>query len=110
VVCALFEVIIFVWLFGPSNAVDEIMQGAQMRLPRHVLKFVLTYITPVFLLVIMAWWTIQDAIPVLLMRGRAPEEIPVRWASRAVMLGILVLQLYLIRLAWQRRRAAGRVS
>ena len=110
VVCALFEVIIFVWLFGPSNAVDEIMQGAQMRLPRHALKFVLTYVTPVFLLILMGWWTVQEAIPVLLMRGRTPEEIPVRWASRAVMFGILVLQLYLIRLAWQRRRAAGRVS
>jgi SNF family Na+-dependent transporter len=110
VVCALFEVIIFIWLFGPSNAVDEIMTGASIHLPRHVLKFILTYVTPVFLLVLMGWWTVQEAIPTLLMDGRRPEEIPVRWASRGVMLAILALQLYLIRLAWKRRRAAGRAS
>ncbi len=107
VVCAMFEVVLFVWVFGPDNAWREINQGAQMRIP-IVFKFVLTYVTPAFLLVLMGWWTVQDAIPTLLLRGKAEIEHPVRWASRAVMVGILLFQLWLIRAAFRRRAAEGR--
>jgi len=107
VVCALLEVIVFVWVFGPDNAWAEINQGAQMRIPRFF-KTVITFVTPVFLLVIMAWWTVQDAIPTLLMHGKPEAEHTVRWASRAVMAAIFVLQLWLIRAAWQRRAREGR--
>jgi len=107
VVCALLEVVIFVWIFGPENAWNEINQGAQMRIPRYF-KSIMTYVTPLFLFVIMGWWTVQDAIPTLLMHGKPAAEIPVRWASRGVMVVILLAQLWLIRLAWQRRAASGR--
>ncbi|MEK7668420.1 MAG: sodium:calcium symporter [Gemmatimonadota bacterium] len=107
VVCALFEVIVFVWIFGPNNAWDEINQGAQMRIPAFF-KFVLTYVTPLFLLILMGWWTVKEAIPTLLMTGKPESEHLVRWASRAVMFGILVLELWLIRAAWKRRAAEGR--
>lgn len=107
VVCALIEVLIFVWAFGPDNAWAEINQGAQMKVP-VIFKFVLTWITPVFLLVLMGWWTVQDAIPTLLMHGKPESEHLVRWASRAVMAVIFVLQLWLIHAAWTRRAAEGR--
>ncbi len=107
VVGALIEVMIFVWAFGPDNAWAEINLGAQMRIPR-IFKFVLTWVTPVFLLILMGWWTVQDAIPTLLMRGKPEQEHMVRWASRAVMLTIMILQLWLIRTAWRRRAAEGR--
>ncbi len=102
VVCALLEVVVFMWLFGPNNAWAEITAGAQMRIPA-VFTFVMTWVTPLFLIVLMGWWTYQEAVPTLLMRGRSAEELPVRWASRAAMLAILVLQLWLIRAAWRRR-------
>jgi SNF family Na+-dependent transporter len=108
VVCALLEVIVFVWVFGPDNAWAEINQGAQMRIP-PVFKMVITYVTPLFLIVLMAWWTVQDAIPTLLMHGKPESEHAVRWASRAVMAAIFVFQLWLIRAAWKRRAAQGRV-
>jgi neurotransmitter:Na+ symporter, NSS family len=107
VVCALLEVLVFVWVFGPKNAWDEINQGAQMKIP-SIFRFVITWVTPIFLLVLMAWWLVQDAIPTLLMRGKAEVEHPVRWASRAVMFAILLLQLWLIRMAFRRRAAEGR--
>ncbi len=109
VILALVETIIFVWVFGPSNAWRELHQGASMRIP-GIFKFIMTWVTPVFLLVMMIWWTVQDAIPVLLMAGKPAAEMPVRWASRGVMLGIMLVQLWLIRAAWQRRRAAGGAS
>jgi len=102
VMLALIETILFVWVYGPENMWRSIHEGAAMRIPRFF-KPVMTYITPVFLLVMMVWWTVQEAVPTLLMAGKPEVEVPVRWASRAVMLGILVAQLLLIRAAWARR-------
>jgi neurotransmitter:Na+ symporter, NSS family len=105
VIVALVETILFVWVYGPDNMWRSVHEGASIRIPRFF-KFVMTYVTPVFLLVMMGWWTVQDAIPTLLMVGKPEAEVPVRWASRAVMLAILVAQLLLIRAAWARRARA----
>lgn len=101
VILALLETILFVWVLGPDTMWAELHEGASIRIPRFF-KFVLTWITPVFLLVMMGWWTVTEAIPTLLMTGKPEAEVPVRWASRAVMLAILVGQLFLIRAAWRR--------
>ena len=68
----------------------------------------MTYITPAFLLIMMAWWTVTEAIDVLQMAGETPERATVRWASRGVMVLILLFQLFMIKKAWARRRADGR--
>jgi len=62
--------------------------------------------------VMMAWWTVTEAFGVLTMVNadgvaETPERAVVRWASRGVMVAILVVQLFLIRKAWARRRANG---
>jgi hypothetical protein len=86
---------------------EELHAGAQMRIPR-IFKFIITFITPVFLIIMMGWWFVQDALPILLMADETPERQTVRWASRGLMAAILVLQLFLIRAAWNRRRATGK--
>ena len=106
VVLALIETILFMWVFGPENAWRELHEGASIRIPR-VFKYIMTYVTPAFLLVMMAWWIVQDAIPTLLYRGIPEGEHATRTASRLVMLVLLVLQLLLIRAAWARKRRAG---
>jgi SNF family Na+-dependent transporter len=104
VVLALVETILFVWVMGPDRAWNEIHEGAVMRIPR-IFKFIMTYVTPVFLLVMMGWWLVKDAWPIFLMEGKPAEEVPIRWFSRGVMLLILVVQLFMIRAAWSRRAA-----
>jgi len=107
VVLALIETVLFVWIFGPANAWRELHEGAQIRIPR-VFKYVMMVVTPLFLLVMLVWWTVEQAIPTLFFKGVAPAEVPVRMASRAVLLAILAAQLVLIWVAWRRRaRAAG---
>ena len=106
VILALVETIIFVWIFGPNNAWQELHEGASIRIPR-VFKLILTYVTPVFLLVMMVWWTIIEAIPTLLMEGIPEDQRGVRTASRLVMVGILIAQVLLIRYAWNRRTRKG---
>ena len=112
VVLALVESVLFMWVFGPDNAWEELHHGALIRLP-VVFKYVMTYVTPVFLIVMMLWWTVSadGALPRLLMHTFPESEHATRWSSRAVMLGILVFQLWLIRAAWQRRaRRKGGVA
>jgi neurotransmitter:Na+ symporter, NSS family len=49
VVFALAESIIFSWIFGIDRSWKELTSGADMKVP-HVYKFIIKYITPVFLL------------------------------------------------------------
>lgn len=51
VVFALLETIAFVWVFGIDKAWDEINRGADIKVP-IVFKYVMKYITPLFLLVV----------------------------------------------------------
>lgn len=51
VVFALLEIIIFAWIFGIDKGWDEITRGADIRIPIFF-KYVIKYVTPVFILVI----------------------------------------------------------
>jgi SNF family Na+-dependent transporter len=106
VVLALVETVIFVWIFGPDNAWRELHEGASIQIPRFF-KVIVTYVTPVFLLVMMIWWTVIEAIPTLMMEGVPEEQRGVRTASRLVMLAVLLAQILLIRYAWGRKRERG---
>ncbi|RJP34933.1 MAG: sodium:calcium symporter [Candidatus Omnitrophota bacterium] len=52
---ALFEVFIFVFVLKVAKGIREASHGADMRLPKFF-GFVITYITPIFLIVIIGWW------------------------------------------------------
>ncbi|HOZ07989.1 MAG TPA: sodium-dependent transporter [candidate division Zixibacteria bacterium] len=101
VVFALIETIVFAWVFGMDKGWAEITRGAEVRVPR-IFYYVIKYVTPVYLLVIMIYWIVLDAVPTLLMRGGNPENVPYRWLSRAVMLLLFVVMIYLVRRAWRR--------
>ncbi|HYE59186.1 MAG TPA: hypothetical protein VD948_11800, partial [Rhodothermales bacterium] len=112
---ALIEVILFMWVFKPENAWRSLHEGADIRLG-GVWKFVMTYVTPVYLLVLFSWWAIQDAWPILTMRAGAgggvptEENIPFIVASRLVMVSIFVIGVILVRIAWKRNRYDDRAG
>lgn len=45
---ALFEIILFAWVFGMEKGWKEINSGADIRLPR-IFKFIIKFVTPIFL-------------------------------------------------------------
>lgn len=51
VVFALLETIAFAWIFGMEKGWDEITRGADMKVP-YFFKYIIKYVTPVFLLVV----------------------------------------------------------
>jgi SNF family Na+-dependent transporter len=106
VILALIETVLFVWVFGPENMWRELHMGAAWQIPKFY-KFIMTYVTPLFLLVMMAWWTVTEAIPTLQMSGIDPAQHATRWASRGVMMALLLGLMLLVRVAWARRAARG---
>lgn len=59
VLFSVIEIIIFSWIFGMKNAWAEIHRGADLKLPR-IFYFVMKYISPVYLLVLLVFWVVQD--------------------------------------------------
>jgi len=106
-VMAFVEVILFMWVFKPENAWRSLHMGADIRIP-GIFKFIMTYVTPLYLLIILLTWGYQDALPILTLQkspagGAVPEgtELYVH-ASRLIILGIITFFLVMIRMAWKR--------
>jgi SNF family Na+-dependent transporter len=103
VVLAVIETIIFIWVFKPENAWRSIHQGADIQIPR-IFKFVMTYVTPVYLLVILTWWGWTDALPILKGDRIAPGSETYVMISRGVILLFAVAFIVLIKVAWTRNK------
>ncbi len=112
VLFAVIEIIIFSWVFGIKKGWEELHKGADIKVPR-VFKFILKYITPVYLLALLGAWTVQDAIPKLLMKFKpdnsefnlyTPENKPYLWLARVMILVIIAGTLWMIRVAWKKKR------
>ena len=107
VLVAALEVVIFMWVFKPENAWRSIHQGADLRIP-IIFKFIMTYVTPAYIIFILLWWGYVDALPILLNEKAAgggpvtPEAAPYITASRLIIVGFVVAFLVLIRMAWKR--------
>lgn len=107
-VMAFIEVIVFMWIFKPENAWRSLHQGADIRIPA-VFRFVMTFVTPLYLGVILVWWAVTQALPILRLEGGAAAggeiapgaEIYVH-LSRLLILGFVVFFLVMIRIAWKR--------
>ena len=60
VVFAAIEIILFSWVFGIKKGWEEMHNGADLKVPK-IFKFILNYVTPVYMLVVLGVWTYQDA-------------------------------------------------
>lgn len=98
---ALLETIIFVWIFKPENAWKEIQDGAQVPAPKFFL-FVLKYITPVYIGLLLIAWTVQQGPAVLRMEGVSPQDAAWRWAARGLLVAIFAAMAYWVHQAKDR--------
>jgi SNF family Na+-dependent transporter len=103
VLFATVETILFAWIFGMEKAWDEIHKGADMRVPR-VYKFIIKYITPLFLLTILGWWFIKEWPPIIFMRNVSLANRPFILATRMGLLLIFLVLAILVKIAWRRKR------
>lgn len=97
VVFGLIEVLIFLWALKPSLAWAEINRGGIIKLPRPFF-YIIRYITPAFLAILVLWWTIMEL----------PQYLKITdlnvWIIRVVLLVIITIQIYLVYIATKRRK------
>ena len=102
VVFATVETILFAWIFGMDKAWEEIHHGADMRVPR-VYKFIIKYITPLFLLAILTTWFMQEWLPVIFMKNVLASDKPFILFTRLGLVVVFILLAVLVRLAHRRK-------
>jgi SNF family Na+-dependent transporter len=107
VLFATIETILFGWIFGIEKAWEEIHHGAEMRVPK-IYKFIIKYITPLFLLFILGFWFYQEGIPTILMKGAAAEDKPYMLGIRLMLIGIFLGLAILVKIAWRKRKTAAK--
>ena len=105
VVFALIETILFVWIFGMDKAWEEMHRGAELTIPKFY-RFVMKYITPAFLIFILGFWFIQQALPTILMKGVASQNSPYILGTRLGLIALFLIIAILVRIAYYRRKTA----
>ena len=103
VVFAAMETILFAWVFGMEKAWDEIHHGADMSVPKPY-KFIIKYITPLFLFVILGMWLWQEWLPIIFMRNVSAADRPFVLATRLGLALIFLALAVMVKIAWRRKR------
>ena len=102
VVFATIEVILFAWVFGIDKAWDEIHKGADMRVPR-IYKFIIKYITPLLLFLILGMWIKQEWLPIILMKNIPDSTRGYVLFTRLGLVFIFIVIALLVKIAWRKR-------
>ncbi|MDD5477495.1 MAG: sodium-dependent transporter [Candidatus Omnitrophica bacterium] len=103
VVFATIETILFAWVFGMERAWEEIHQGADMIIPK-IYKFIIKYITPLFLFIILGMWFAQEWLPIIMMKNVSGADKPFIFCTRLGLLFVFIILAVLVKIAWKRRK------
>ncbi len=102
VVFATIEIVLFSWIFGVKKGWEEMHQGADLKVPK-IFKFILKYVTPVYMMVVLGGWIYQDAIGKFLMKGEEQSRHPYLWGARAMVIGLILVTVLMVWLAWRKK-------
>lgn len=95
------EAILFSWVFGIDKAWDEMHSGADIKLPK-IYKFIIKYITPLILIIILITYLFQEGFNVIFLKNVDRQSLPIIIFTRIYLLTIFVLLLVMIREAWRK--------
>lgn len=93
---ALIEVMIFIWVFRPERAFEEIETGADIPMPAFF-RPILKYVTPFMLIAIIVGWLTTE------WWSKMQSASPGIWLTRGYILFMLLVGAWLVRKAFQRR-------
>ncbi len=111
VLFATIETVLFAWVFGMEKAWDEIHRGADMAVPK-VYKFIIKYITPLFLFFILGMWCFyvsegakeSQLMSVVTMSGVSEADRPFVLGTRIGLILIFLVLAVLVKIVWRKRR------
>ncbi len=96
----LLEMVIFMWIFGGERAWEEINRGGIIKVPR-VYYYVMRYITPLFLIVLLFTWA-KEYVPSIL-----AETHWTVWVTRFFLVGLFLFLTLMVFLADKKKKEAG---
>ncbi|MFC1560062.1 sodium-dependent transporter [Candidatus Margulisiibacteriota bacterium] len=102
VLFATIETVLFSWVYGIDKAWKEIHHGSNMDIP-IIYKFIIKYITPLFLFLILGFWLYQDGLSTILMRGVDPSNMPYILGARIMLIALVILFVVSVKIAWKKR-------
>ncbi|MBL0310522.1 MAG: sodium-dependent transporter [Bacteroidetes bacterium] len=103
VVFALFEIILFAWVFGMDKGWAEINHGADMKVP-PIYRFIIKFVTPVILLFVFVF-----SLPDIWAKIIGEASIYVQ-LSRLLLLGVYGAICWLVYIAYKKRIKEGRFT
>lgn len=95
------ETILFAWAFGIDRAWEEIHHGAQLNIPR-IYKWIIKYVTPSLLVVILVTWVVQQGWPTIMMTGVKAADMPYVLATRLGLVLMFITLAVFVRIAHKR--------
>ena len=104
---ALIEMILFGWVLGAKKGWEALHMGANITVPR-IFRFIIKYVTPLFLLTILGFWFYQEWIPTIMMEGVASQDMPYILGTRLGLVFILLALCVLVYFAWRKRRITAK--
>ena len=111
VVLATIEIVLFVWVFGIHRAWEEINKAADIKVP-HFFKYVLQFVAPAMLLIILGDYFYNTLPDVILLRGASEpasaEAGRMIQMARLTLVGMLVGLCLLVGYAWRKHGGSGR--
>lgn len=101
------EVILFAWVFGMNKAWTELHHGSDITIPRFY-QFIIKYITPAFLLIILGSWIYKNIGEAVLMTNVAKDDKVYIMATRIGLILFFVILACLVRYALKKRASIER--
>lgn len=95
VVFGAIEAVIFAWVFGGKKGFDELNAGAEIRLPKFF-RYVLQYVTPIYLLVLLTGYFATEFINVINMSAYTDNAVTFLFWQMPQKVFVLVLRLLLV--------------
>jgi len=98
------EIFIFLFALGIKKGWEEMHIGALIKIPK-IFKFIITYITPVYLILLLGFWAYQELIPEIMMYNDPDINKPYIWGARFMILLFFAVSLLLIYIALKNNKA-----
>lgn len=99
---ATFEIILFSWVFGIDKGWKEMHEGSGMKVPK-IYKFIIKYITPLYLLTILGAWAFQQWGDTILMKNVSSENMSYVLGTRLGIFLLFILLAVLVHYSWKKR-------
>ena len=96
IVFGLIMAVSFFWFFGAEKAMQEILLGSLIKIPR-VMWFICKYITPLMLIILLVGSIFSEVSDIIFMKNVTPEDAPYIWFVRIVMISLFLLTCFFAR-------------